>query len=89
MHTDQNSIKPRAVQDEARIVLSGYEFLRFGGGRWGQVLAKLVRPAFRLHRYRNTSTRMWREAICANDARLRDKTGRNRLEPGRDIRAAS
>ena len=55
--------------NDAGIVLSGYRALRLGTSGWNRVLGELVLPAVRLHRFRNTRTRVWREALCVTDCK--------------------
>lgn len=76
MNTDHNHLNREPGKDGARIVLSAYESLRFGGRPLIRALQYLFLPAVRLHRVRNTRTRMWREAICVNDCSAHSGSGK-------------
>ena len=49
------------------LTLRAYRRLRPGRATWQRITAAFVGPAVRLHRLRNTATRLWRDAICDLD----------------------
>ena len=51
----------------AGIILAGYEMLRLRRLHWRRLIDFAVGPAFRLHEFRNSSTRIWRQALCELD----------------------
>jgi hypothetical protein len=67
MRSTKNDDLRNAGLGPADLMLQAYRQLRPGRPAWQRVTEAIAGPAIRLHRLRNTSTRLWRGAICDLD----------------------
>lgn len=75
MQTSDQDIGEK-MTDSAEIMLDAYAMLRLQPRHWRRLLSSIAGPAFRLHEFRNSSTRIWREALCELECADRGANGR-------------
>ena len=62
-HKDILAQEENDLTEFADLALSGYALLRLSPRSWRAIARRLTGPVSRLHKLRNTRTRIWRQAI--------------------------